>query len=68
MKPATLQLLVRHKSIETTLKYYVDQDADDVADELWRSQAASGNSPGNTPSIAHKKAEKGSDEHSPEAL
>ena len=37
VKPATLQLLMRHRSIETTLKYYVDQDADDVADELWRS-------------------------------
>ncbi len=37
VKPATLQLLMRHRSIETTLKYYVDQDADDVADELWRN-------------------------------
>ena len=36
VKPATLQLLMRHKSIETTLKYYVAQDADDVADELWK--------------------------------
>ena len=35
VKPATLQLLMRHKSIETTMKYYVGQDADDVADELW---------------------------------
>lgn len=42
VKPATLQLLMRHKPIETTLKDYVDQDADDVADELWRSQAAFG--------------------------
>ena len=36
VKPATLQLLMRHESIETTLKYYVHQNADDVADELWR--------------------------------
>lgn len=35
VKPATLQLLMRHKSIETTMKYYVAQDADEVADELW---------------------------------
>ena len=35
VKPATLQLLMRHKSIETTLKYYVAQDADEVADQLW---------------------------------
>lgn len=36
VKPATLQRLMRHRSIETTLKYYVDQDADEIADELWR--------------------------------
>lgn len=36
VKPVTLQLLMRHKSIETTLKYYVEQDADEIADELWR--------------------------------
>jgi integrase len=36
VKPATLQLLMRHRSIDTTLKYYVAQDADDVGDELWR--------------------------------
>ena len=35
VKPATLQLLMRHSSIETTLRYYVAQDAADVADELW---------------------------------
>ena len=37
MKPATLQLLMRHRSIETTMKYYVDLDADDIADELWKT-------------------------------
>ena len=36
VKPATLQFLMRHESIETTMKYYVAQDSDDVADELWR--------------------------------
>jgi integrase len=41
VKPATLKLLMRHRSIETTLKYYVDQDADDVADELWASYGRS---------------------------
>ncbi len=35
VKPATLQLLMRHRSIETTMKYYVCQNSDDVADELW---------------------------------
>ena len=37
VKPATLQLLMRHASIETTLKYYVDQDADEIAEELWNA-------------------------------
>ena len=36
-KPATLQLLMRHRSIETTLKYYVAQDTDEIADELWKA-------------------------------
>lgn len=35
MKPPTLQLLMRHRSIQTTLRYYVALDADDVAAELW---------------------------------
>ena len=39
-KPATLQLPMRHRSIETTMKYYVSQDSDDVADELWADYGA----------------------------
>lgn len=35
--PATLRQLMRHSSIETTMRYYVDIDADDVADELWEA-------------------------------
>ena len=27
---------MRHDAIETTLRYYVAQDANDVAKELWR--------------------------------
>jgi integrase len=49
VKPATLQLLMRHESIETTLKYYVAQDADDIADELRRQydpKKGSSTSPG----------------------
>ena len=34
VKPATLKLLMRHQQIETTMRFYVDQDADDVADQL----------------------------------
>ncbi len=36
VRPVTLKALMRHRAIETTLRYYVDQDADDVAEELWR--------------------------------
>lgn len=42
VKPATLRLLMRHSSIETTLRYYVEQDADEVADELWKTHQKNG--------------------------
>lgn len=34
--PATLQKLMRHADINTTMTYYVRQQADDIASELWR--------------------------------
>jgi len=52
VKPATLQLLMRHADIKTTMTHYVDQDADEVADELWQEHQKSGqlgNTLGNTP-------------------
>lgn len=56
VKPATLQLLMRHQSIDTTLKYYVSQDADDVVDELWAGYGApdaeSGRAPHKLPHTA----------------
>ncbi len=50
VKSATLQRLMRHKSNETTQKYYVDLDANDMADELWAGyrSGAAGNTCGNT--------------------
>lgn len=36
VKPATLRVLMRHKSTETTMQYYIDLDADDLAADLWR--------------------------------
>jgi integrase len=33
--PAVLQQLMRHASIETTLKFYVEQSADSLGSELW---------------------------------
>ena len=56
VRPATLQLLMRHRSIETTLKYYVAQDADEVGDELWRNY---GDSPaGRSASSASRSGQK----------
>ena len=46
VKPATLKELMRHRHIETTMKYYVDQDADDVAAQLWATF-------GSTESVTH---------------
>ena len=47
VKPAVLQKLMRHVDIETTMKFYVAIEADDVADGLWREFG--GNYLGNTP-------------------
>jgi hypothetical protein len=35
--PAELKLLIRHASIETTMKYAVGIEADDIAAGLWAS-------------------------------
>ena len=40
VKPATLQKLMRHASIQTTLKYYVELDADEMAEELWQAHGS----------------------------
>jgi integrase len=48
VKPLVLQKLMRHTAIKTTLKYYVELDADEVAEELWRSHGPVPTSP-NTP-------------------
>ena len=36
MKPITLQQLMRHDNVETTMKYYAAQDAGEIAEELHR--------------------------------
>ena len=43
--PATLQKLMRHRSIETTMKFYVEHNADDISADLW---AWAGSVSGNT--------------------
>ena len=54
--PAVLRRLMRHSAIATTMTYYVDLDADEVAGELWAkfgNTAPQGNISGN---IAPKQA------------
>lgn len=36
LKPLQLKKIMRHSSMETTLKYYVDLEFDDVAEDLWK--------------------------------
>jgi len=45
---ATLQRLMRHADIATTMRYYVQIGADDVAGELWAKHPAGGNVFGNS--------------------
>ena len=40
--PAVLQKLMRHESIETTMSYYVDLDADELAEDLYRAHERAG--------------------------
>ncbi len=61
--PAVLRRLMRHADIATTMGYYVDIDADEVAGDLWAKYgAAAGNTPaagntlGNTPPDGHTPA------------
>ncbi len=35
---------MRHADIKTTKVYYVEQDAADIADDLWRGHSVSGGS------------------------
>jgi integrase len=50
--PAVLQRLMRHADIQTTMSYYVNINAEDIADDLWaaheREKTQNGNTCGNT--------------------
>ena len=50
--PQTLMELMRHESIETTLKYYVGRNAATTAAVLYA--AVSGNTSGNTSGFDHQ--------------
>ena len=46
---------MRHSNIETTMKYYVDLDTDDICDQLWQHSAhISGNSPLKSPLVGRE--------------
>jgi integrase len=48
--PCVLKRLMRHKDINTTLKYYIDSEAEDIATDLWAAyEKAQGNNSGNSP-------------------
>jgi integrase len=47
VRTPVLQRLMRHRSINTTLRYYVALDADEVAADLWAQTSDSGNTFGN---------------------
>ena len=49
--PASLQRLMRHEEIQTTMGHYVDLDVDEMADELWANHPAT---VGVTPGIGNK--------------
>jgi len=58
--PTDLMALMRHESIETTLRYYVGRNAQATAKTLWEAhrKATAGNSLGNRaaePSSANEK-------------
>jgi integrase len=50
--PAVLQQLMRHESIETTMRYYVGRDADAVADTLWEAVELTNRTPNGNTSLA----------------
>jgi len=45
--PLVLRMMMRHTAMETTLRYYVDLQLDQVGEALWATTAANGNQIGN---------------------
>jgi integrase len=54
--PVTLQKLMRQRDLKTTMSYYVQREADDIAAELWRLHAP-GDAFGDTPSFESRIVE-----------
>src|SRR5690349_1868541 len=55
--PIVLQQLMRHEDIETTLKYFVGQNAEAVADAVWATVESDRTSGSGTLSPETQKAE-----------
>jgi len=56
--PKVLQELMRHESIDTTMRFYVGRNAESTADVLWAAhEIAAGNKTGNTAASAEKTAD-----------
>ncbi len=68
VRSVTLQRLMRHAEIATTLKYYVTMDADSVADEVWGQNWESGNTFGNNHSQQVQETKKASADVSTETF
>lgn len=57
--PTILRELMRHESIETTMKYYVGVNAEATADELWRAvEKAEGTTSGTQPQSTEETVSK----------
>ncbi|BBO33460.1 tyrosine-type recombinase/integrase [Lacipirellula parvula] len=50
--PAILQKLMRHASVQTTMQYYVNLEADDVADTVWATISNTSSNSGQSENLA----------------
>lgn len=53
--PPTLKELMRHTDISTTMRYYVGQNAQATADELWRAKGSNLGSRGDKEEFAERE-------------
>jgi hypothetical protein len=60
--PATLQKLMRHKSITTTLDYYAEVQAESVGDELRRKEVPTKSKSNTFGNIGHSEAKASKEE------
>jgi len=58
LMPAVLQQLMRHESIDTTMRYYVGRNAESVAEEIWRQAAQIGHKTGHGAPKGEQKPQK----------